>query len=134
MPSLRFEVLGTPVPQGSKNAFVVGGRAVVTEAGGAAWAQWRHDVMLAAHLAWSGVPASEAAAVTLHFFFARPKSVRRDAFKTTRPDLDKLVRSVLDGLVKGGVLADDSLVTELTACKAYATPGAYPRCEVEVEW
>lgn len=46
-----------------------------------------------------------------------PKS--RKTWPVKRPDLDKLVRSTLDGLGEGGVWGDDSQVVELIARKVY---------------
>ena len=40
-----------------------------------------------------------------------------------RPDLDKLVRALLDGLTMGGAWSDDSQVVQLTASKIYGVPG-----------
>lgn len=50
----------------------------------------------------------------------------------TSADLDKLVRAVLDGLVRGGALADDRHVCALTACKKFVTADQKPgvRCEI----
>ena len=40
---------------------------------------------------------------------------------TTKPDIDKLVRAILDSL-KGILINDDSQVTELQAYKSYGSP------------
>ena len=75
-----------------------------------------------------GDPTTEAVLVTLGFMFARPKShygtganareIKRSApaYKSTRPDLDKLVRAVLDSLT-GIVFVEDSQVAGLSAWK-----------------
>ncbi len=39
---------------------------------------------------------------------------------TTKPDLDKLERAILDALTKSGVIKDDALVVDLVASKHYA--------------
>lgn len=46
-----------------------------------------------------------------------PKSVKH---ATKKPDLDNLVKTVLDGLVKGGVIDDDNCVTDISMMKRYA--------------
>ncbi len=51
----------------------------------------------------------------------------RSGAKTTRPDLDNLVKAVLDGLVWGGTLEDDNAIWEITARKRWVTG---PPCTV----
>ena len=48
-----------------------------------------------------------------------------------RPDVDKLLRALLDALT-GTVVADDSQVVEATARKVYCGPHDEPRVEVSV--
>ncbi len=125
----RFEVPGTPVPQGSKQAFVVKGRAVVTERGRNALGPWRQQVAAAA-LAAGVEPVRGAVYVYLDFLFTRPKAhyrtgrhaaeLRGDApvYVANRPDVDKLARAVLDALT-GVAFVDDGQVVELQATKRY---------------
>lgn len=60
----------------------------------------------------------------------RPASVKpaKRYYPTVAPDLDKLLRALLDGIGQSGVIwGDDSQVVRLTAWKAYADwrePGA----------
>lgn len=51
---------------------------------------------------------------------------------TKKPDLDNLVKSVLDGLVKGRVLDDDKYITDLTISKRYEEPGHPAGVEIEI--
>ena len=125
-----FVVIGQPVPQGSKQAFVVKGRAVVTERGRAALGPWRSQVAAAAAEAIA-VPMVGALAVALLFHLPRPKAhyrggahageLREDApvYVSTRPDVDKLARAVLDALT-GVAFRDDGQVAELTCSKLFA--------------
>ena len=55
--------------------------------------------------------------VTMLFTFVKPKSVKRD-YPTVRPDIDNIVKSVLDGL-NGAAWKDDSQVCRLIAEKQY---------------
>lgn len=120
---VAFKVLGTPAPQGSKRAFVVKGRAVLTE-DSKKTKPWRDSVATAAQDAMEGLPIDGPVAVTITFYFARPKSVRRP-YPSVAPDIDKLERTILDGLQAGGVITDDARVVDLTAKKRYAdTPSA----------
>ena len=49
----------------------------------------------------------------------------------TRPDLDKLCRSTLDGLT-GVLFKDDSQVAFLVASKEYALAGELEGCQIEI--
>lgn len=121
---INFRANGNPYPQGSKSAFVRGGRAVIVEGTGKGIQKhkvWRSIVKQAADEAaesLSGLPLDCPVHVELTFFMSRPKSVKR-LLPTVKPDLDKLVRSVLDAIT-GNVLSDDSRVVTLTAKKFYA--------------
>lgn len=70
--------------------------------------------------------------VTLTAFCARPKSApRAKLLPTSRPDIDNVVKAVLDG---ASILwRDDARIIELRAKKLYASDGdGGPRVEVEV--
>lgn len=63
-----------------------------------------------------------AARMSVTFFFARPKSLKKSIVeKTTKPDLDKLVRAFKDSL-KGIVYEDDSQVVECLSRKGFGLP------------
>ena len=122
MRRVEFTVHGDPAPQGSKKAYVVRGRAVITDAS-KKLAPWRNTVAQAASAAAGGHMFEDAVHVTAVFNMPRPKSVRR-TFHTVAPDVDKLVRALLDGLTVGGLIRDDSLVVSVRAKKRYwDTPG-----------
>lgn len=126
---IRFTVPGIPAPQGSKRYLgTKGGKGILVESSKRV-APWRADVMYAAIGAHDRqIPG--ALSVTLDFRLPRPKGhhgvrgLRPSAprFPTTKPDLDKLARAVLDAL-KGIVWIDDSQVVELHASKDYGDPG-----------
>jgi Holliday junction resolvase RusA-like endonuclease len=67
-------------------------------------------------------PIDGALEVELWFYLPRPSSVSRD-YPTVMPDLDKLVRSVGDGLTQGGAIADDARIVDLHAYKRYSVDG-----------
>jgi Holliday junction resolvase RusA-like endonuclease len=121
MTPLHFDAVGTPQPQGSAKAFVVGGKARITS-DNTRLKPWREAVVYAAWDAMerAGWTTTEAPVeVTLSFRLPRPKSVRR-TWPTVRPDLDKLTRAVLDSMTTAGVFGDDSQVIAVYASKAYA--------------
>jgi crossover junction endodeoxyribonuclease RusA len=138
-------VRGVPAPQGSKR-HVGGGRMVEMSRSVGPWREAvRAETQRAMGWEAGGEPLTGPASVFIAFFLPRPKGhfgtgrnageVKSSAppFPAGRPDLDKLVRAVLDGLTAGGAWADDSQVVELAARKEWGTPG----CEIEitkVEW
>lgn len=126
-----FSVRGEPVPQGSTRAFVVKGHAVTTSANPKTKG-WRQSVSLVAtqHAPaelWEG-PVN----VELLFRMGRPPSVslKKRPLPTTKPDLDKLIRAILDALT-AVVWKDDSQVTGIVASKHY-DDGAAPGVDVTV--
>ena len=132
MTSVRFAVLGTPQPQGSAKAFIPKGwsRAIITS-DNKKLKPWRQDAAQQALEAMDGVkPVKCAVVVYVTFHFARPKSLpKRVVHKTTKSDVDKLARGILDSLT-GTVFEDDSQVIALMATKQFGLP---ERAEVMVE-
>ena len=121
-----FEVLGVPVPQGSKNAYNRGGRIVLVEAS-RDLPHWRQQIIEAAQLA-NGTQPPFTKPIHLDVVFWLPKPAK-PKFDTpgVKPDLDKLVRAVGDALTQSGVIKDDCLITSVFAEKRYAharLPGA----------
>lgn len=125
MSGVAFRVHGVPAPQGSKRAFVVGTRAVVTDVNPAPLKTWREDVKYAAVDAMNGhAPFEGPLELLVTFVLVKPKSVKR-AWPFVRPDLDKLVRAVGDALTSAGVYTDDAQLVQITARKVYGvTTGA----------
>jgi crossover junction endodeoxyribonuclease RusA len=117
---------GVPIPQGSTRAFVVAGRAVTTAAN-VKTRPWRADLQagLAYHLERTGIegialPAGPVA-VELSFLMPRRKTEpkRTTPGHTRKPDLDKLIRAVLDAMT-GIVFTDDAQVVSIEATKRTA--------------
>lgn len=118
---IEFRVVGQPIPQGSMK--VINGHIIHTQ--GSALAAWRSSVALEARRA-GAFPSQDPIEMTLLFILPKPKTVTRD-FPTVPPDLDKLVRSVLDALT-AIAYKDDSQVVDIRAMKIYgATPGLHAR-------
>jgi len=140
--TLQFVVAGVPVQKGSMRAFarVIPGKfnkrgqpvavATVTADNKAELRSWQHAI--GAEAARAGARVLEGGvAVRVTFDFVRPASVSAKArpFHTVKPDLDKLVRAVLDGLT-GVAFRDDAQVNKVTALKRY---GDRAQCLVELE-
>lgn len=129
---LVFVVHGDPKPQGSKRAFVTGGRAVVVDDNKKDLRDWRADVVAVAADAmaaegWPQPPPTGPFGLHLTFWLRRPKSVRRE-WPAVKPDVDKLARGALDALTAAGVFRDDAQVVRLVADKEYGDrPGMLAR-------
>ena len=127
---LSFTVHGIPAPQGSTRAFIPKGwsRPIITAANKKT-KPWRQEVAGAALTAMekdllSCAGRNIAFRLIVVFRFQRPKSVKASILeKTTKPDTDKLIRSVLDALT-GILWEDDSQVVEIIARKEFGTPSA----------
>jgi len=122
---LRVEVYGDPKPQGSKNGFIRGGRVVLVEAS-KDLGSWRSTIANQTGIEvrkqnWEKIGKEETAHVTILFYFVKPKTVKR-IFHTVKPDLDKLIRAVLDAITQSKVVwEDDSQVISLFVAKEYGS-------------
>lgn len=119
--STHFFVKGRPIPQGSLK--FINGHAIHVRAQDLAL--WRADI---ANTARSVIleKAQEGVEVNLTFVLAKPKTVTRKE-PHIRPDIDKLVRAVLDGLTDVAY-KDDEQVVKLSASKEYGeTQGVWIR-------
>lgn len=128
MPSVgkAVKIFGHPAPKGSLKCIGgKGGRHQLIE-DNKATKPWRDRVHRAApHLTVDGQPWVGPVGITLTFTLDRPKSVRPAARpwpSTKSPghgDVDKLARTVLDGLEDAGVLSNDAQVCTLSTTKCY---------------
>lgn len=116
---ITFTVKGLPIPQGSMK--VINGHMIHSQ--GSTLTGWRSQVGYAAREA-GAKPHLEAVHIEMVFTMPRPKTVTRPE-PSVAPDLDKLVRAVLDGLT-AVAYRDDGQVTSLTATKEYGVdPGLW---------
>ena len=126
--SFSFTVFGTdPAPQGSKK--YVGSRKsaagnlipMIVESSPKlpAWRRAVSNAVVEAMVASGDLNKfDEAVKVEAVFYLTRPKTVSR-AYPSKPPDVDKLARGLLDGMLPCWV--DDSLVVRLEVSKVYAT-------------
>jgi crossover junction endodeoxyribonuclease RusA len=131
---MRIEVAGIPAPQGSKR-HVGGGRMIEMSKGVSAWREAvRHETALAVALETQGTPDGPVR-VEIMFYLPRPKSTpKKVLYPAKRPDVDKLARAVLDGLVAGWAMRDDAQVVTLVAMKRFADDrDRVPGCVIEIE-
>lgn len=135
MVEITFRAFGIPQSQGSMRAFVPkGGKfPIVTHQKSPALKAWREVVALAVP---KGVLLDGAVRVQMDFYMpipkARPKELRTEKQRHEwmapwrKPDLDKMVRAVLDAMT-GVVFHDDSQVVVIHATKSYS---GHPGVEV----
>lgn len=139
---IEFFVPGIPVPKGSMRAFAfkrkTGKLGVAVSHDNERTRPWLAVVTAFAQEAMAGSPPVDAPlSVRLRFVLPRPqghfgtRGLRPSApfAPAVKPDLDKLVRCVLDAL-NGVTWVDDGRVVEVRASKAY---GQAPGVLVEVE-
>ncbi|MEW6726890.1 MAG: RusA family crossover junction endodeoxyribonuclease [Bacillota bacterium] len=123
---ISFTVYGIPQPKGSTRSFVKDGK-VITTSDNPRLKDWHHLVAWAAQEHKPPALMQGPVMVTLMFTLARPKSVspKKRPLPVVKPDLDKLIRAVLDAL-KGTFYADDGQVCALNVFKRYGDePGVW---------
>jgi Holliday junction resolvase RusA-like endonuclease len=139
MSDLSVEVPGLPLPQGSKKigTYKVAGiirRSIIDN--NPRLAQWRMQITNYTRQAMADAtvafPIEGPISVDITFFMPRPQShygtgkneriLKPSApdLPTHAPDLDKLVRSILDGCTDAGTWHDDAQVVNIWAIKMYA--------------
>lgn len=138
MTTVSFSVVGIPVGQGSKRAFVHKGtgKAVMTEGVNAAAAKrhksWRADLADAAAAVAPPEPFGGPVTVVMEFRFLPTTGDPYRTYHVSSPDIDKLARSVLDALKVARVVVDDSRVARLQATKTYCESFEMPGVSVQV--
>lgn len=140
MASFGFRVFGEPSPQGSKIPGVSSktGKKFVRDQGGQKLKDWRKAVTEAARVVRAalhpeqmieeGVPTfgkEVAVSVQIVLYVPRPPSVpvRKRALPSVKPDLDKMIRAILDAMKDALVYKDDGQVVKIWAIKQYAVAG-----------
>ena len=128
-----IRVYGEPAPQGSKRAYVRGTRAVLVESS-AKVKPWRQAIVAAVLQQEPNLRLAGPVCVRATFFHKRPKAhygskqgqpylkPTAPTWVAKTPDLDKVLRSTLDGLVDSGLIADDSQVVVIHAQQRYSGP------------
>jgi Holliday junction resolvase RusA-like endonuclease len=109
---INFFVDGLPVPQGSMK--VINGRVIHNK--GSELAAWRSAIALTARQKGAR-PLTDPMYIHIKFYLPKPRTVKR-LHPSVAPDLDKLIRAVLDGLTAIAYV-DDGQVVSIVAEKAY---------------
>jgi crossover junction endodeoxyribonuclease RusA len=122
LPVLTVRLLGEPAPQGSKN---IGANGQLYESAARAVAAWRSAIVWQVRSAMRQQrhPGFYAGPVALDvvFFLVRGQTITRE-LPHVKPDVDKLLRSTLDGLTMSGVVKDDAQITTVRCRKRYGSP------------
>lgn len=115
----QFKVDIKPVTQGSVTAIPVNGKARIIHNHSKELYEERALIQSLYHEA-GGTKIDGAVEINIEFNFVRPKSVsvKKRPYMTVKPDLDKLVRAVLDALTHHAY-DDDSQVVSINCVKAY---------------
>lgn len=121
-PKLTFMVDGKPEPKGSKSLYQ--GRLVESAKGYPAWAHAVGMSALAAKRRQRIAQFEGPVTAVLSFHLLRPKQPKNKTHHITKPDLDKLIRGVLDPLT-GIVFDDDAQVDTILATKHYVEAEPY---------
>ncbi len=109
--SIQFEVYGDPQPKGSMHSF---GNGYVVHTNKSK--QWEKEIT--EQIMYHDDLFLEAVEVRLTFYIRRPKTVLNRMYPHVSPDLDKLVRAVLDAITNV-LIKDDGQVVSLIAKKFY---------------
>jgi crossover junction endodeoxyribonuclease RusA len=129
MNKLFLMIPGRPAPQGSKSAFIVRGRVNLVEQSKGLPA-YRKAIAEECQLRSDNWQKSEADAIDIEIRFMLRPPKKHGKYPITRPDVDKLCRSVLDGVTQSGVIwKDDSQVVSIRAIKSYSLE---ERTEIEI--
>ena len=145
--TVTFTVVGDPAPKGSKTAFIRNGRAVLVDGGPSNGARkrykaWKVAVFAAAASAMRAQfvagendgPMDGAVAVNASFFLRPPKHETRAQralmFCSKQPDVDKLLRAILDPLTEL-VFTDDARIAYVILEKRYAR-GREPGVDITI--
>jgi Holliday junction resolvase RusA-like endonuclease len=148
-PLLRFEVVGLPVPQGSKTAFVVrrkDGRVTTNMTEGkrsAALKEWRAAIAAELRAATAlelrpfgaslrpVMPLEGPVGLRIIFWLPRPSSApKHRVWPDRKPDASHLLRAAEDAMT-GIAYRDDAQIVRLEVEKRYAI-GRLPGCKIEL--
>jgi Holliday junction resolvase RusA-like endonuclease len=130
---IAFKVYGLAQPAGSKRAFMIGGKARITDANKKA-KPWKQEVAAAAEAAMNGRPPIQGPVrLQVVFFRPRPKGHfrkdgvsllsegERNPYPATKPDTTKLLRGLEDACTSI-VWRDDAQVVAQHAFKQWGEP------------
>jgi Holliday junction resolvase RusA-like endonuclease len=124
---IKIVVDGTPVGQPRPRVTVRGGKPhgyTPRNKGYKLWEKQVTEAMVQAKQSQKGLPTKGPITVVMTFRFHKPKSVPGNVLlKTTRPDIDNLMKFAMDRMQATGLIGDDAAVACASAAKMYGIPG-----------
>jgi crossover junction endodeoxyribonuclease RusA len=129
----EFDVIGTPAPKGSTKSFMTKRGKIATTGDCKKEKPWSECVHWTAVESYRKKPVSGPLRVQLNFRMPRIQEIRKreNVMHIKKPDVDKLIRSVLDAIT-GVVWIDDNQVCAVEAYKQYADIGVSPGVNIRI--
>ena len=145
--NVRFNVIGVPAPQGSKTRMPNGALVEGSSATGRAKHRtWRQAVAHEAHQQRQLLEPCFSGPLVVDVVFRFPMPASRPAafkrrvaegeitgWKVTKPDLDKLARSVGDALTEAGLIERDEMIAQWLVSKIEVPAGEWTGADITVE-
>lgn len=139
--SIEFTAYGTPKGQPRPRATKRGNRAGVYDPGTSN--DWKDAVRFAAKEAWKS-KVQFTGPVCIWIMCRMPRPVNHIRANGTlkewapvwvdgRPDLDNVMKAILDALTSIGIWKDDAQVARCVVEKSYVNPGGCPRAEIRIQ-
>lgn len=128
MEQFTLRIIGIPKPQSRPRTFQAGVR-IITWSPKTSW----YGLVYAMALQNRPRPALDAPlSVEIDFIMPRPKSRKKDVWHTTRPDVENLLKPILDAFTQANFWRDDSLVARVLGTKRYQSDDEDPGAIVNV--
>ena len=126
-----YEIVGAPIGKGRPRGTSAGGHIrLYTPKKTADWERSAAGLMSAS---WRREPLDEPVEVEIAAFAHRPKRLMRKkdpdgvVWKVSKPEADNICKCVLDSLVMGGILRDDSCVVSVRILDFFTEKDRGPR-------
>ena len=126
---ITFRVEGVPVAQPRHRASFRGGFAKMYIPKDHAIHHWKNLIARQAFEQVENV-LEHAVKVDVLFVFKARRKTEIGNFKTSKPDIDNLLKAALDALTDAGMWSDDSQVVQVNAAKMY---GITPYMEISIQ-
>lgn len=134
----QWFVPGLPAGQPRARAFArrIGARTVARMYSDKGADGWKRSVAMHGLRLRPAAPITTPISLHLDLWMPLPKSRAGEnpGPHVCRPDLDNLVKAVMDALTDDGWWRDDALVWSLAATKQYAAPDAQTGATITVRW